>query len=154
MRVYLVQHGDAVPESVDEKKPLSQKGRRDVLRLAAACKAAGISAEEALHSGKRRAAESAELLAEALKIPAKAVAGMDPLDPVRVFAEEVGAWTEDKIVVGHLPFLERLAALLVAGREDPPVVSFQRGGMVCLERLERTWCVLWTALPNQPHMEP
>ncbi len=58
------------------------------------------------------------------------------------------------VVVGHLPFLERLAALLLAGREDPPVLAFQRGGMACLERRGAPhggWCILWTAFPDQVH---
>jgi phosphohistidine phosphatase len=103
-----------------------------------------------IHSGKLRAAQSAEMLAEELGIPVHAFAGLDPLNPVRPFAGEIDSWTADRIVVGHLPFLERLAAFLVAGREEPPVVTFQRGGMVCLEKREDFWCILWTFLPSQP----
>ena len=29
MRLYLVQHGDAIPEQVDPERPLSAEGRRD-----------------------------------------------------------------------------------------------------------------------------
>ena len=34
MRVYLVQHGDAVPKEVDPDRPLSDTGRQDIERLA------------------------------------------------------------------------------------------------------------------------
>ena len=30
MRLYLVQHGDAIPERVDPERPLSAEGRRNV----------------------------------------------------------------------------------------------------------------------------
>jgi phosphohistidine phosphatase len=150
MKLYLVQHGDAVPETVDHEKPLSPKGSTDVERLARACKDYDVSAAEILHSGKKRAAQTAEVLATTLAIPVRASTGLDPLDPVKPFAEDCDGKTEDRIVVGHLPFLERLAALLVTGSEEPPVVAFQRGGMVCLEKRARNWCIQWTALPEQP----
>ena len=152
MRLLLVQHGDSVPESVDPAKPLSEAGRRDVTSLARACLAAGIQAHEILHSGKLRARQSAEIIGEALSIPCRPCAGLDPLDPVRPFAEGCAEWEESRIIVGHLPFLERLAAWLVAQREEPPVVVFQRGGMVCLEKRAPTeWRILWTFFPQQPH---
>src|SRR5688572_29245639 len=34
MRLYLVQHGEAVPEQVDPQRPLSEAGRRDVQAMA------------------------------------------------------------------------------------------------------------------------
>ncbi len=152
MILYLVQHGDSVAESVDQAKPLSPKGRKDMRALAAACKRFGVSARHIIHSGKTRAAESAEILGQELGIPVRAAAGLDPLDPAGVFASECQGWEEPVIVAGHLPFLERLAALLVAGREEPPVAIFQRGGMICLEKRGGSWVILWTALPEQPHI--
>ncbi|NIN53050.1 MAG: phosphohistidine phosphatase SixA, partial [Nitrososphaeria archaeon] len=35
-------------------------------------------------------------------------------------------------IVGHLPFLDKLASLLVAGVEDANVVAFQNSGIVKL----------------------
>ncbi|MCK4450112.1 MAG: hypothetical protein KAX26_05930 [Anaerolineae bacterium] len=39
-----------------------------------------------------------------------------------------------KVLVGHLPFLDRLASLLVTGDADHSIVRFQMGGIVCLVR--------------------
>lgn len=72
------------------------------------------------------------------------------MDPVRPFQAEIGSWTEGRIVVGHNPFLERLTAVLMTGVEDPPILIFQRGGMACLELLDDSWRLLWTAFPEQP----
>ena len=151
MRLYLVQHADAVDASVDPERPLSPKGGRDARTLAEACARYRLQAVEVIHSGKARARETAETLAEALNLPVKAEAGLDPLDPVEPFARECAA-RRSTIVVGHLPFLERLAAKLLTGREDPPVLAFQRGGMTCLERRADAWCLLWTAFPDQVHL--
>ena len=153
-----MQHGEAVNASEDAAKTLSPKGRRDVRALADACARYRIEAVEVIHSGKARARQTAELLAEALNLSARASAGLDPLDPVRPFADECASM-HSTVVVAHLPFLERLAALLLAGREEPPVLAFQRGGMACLERRGApepsapfgAWCILWTAYPDQVH---
>jgi phosphohistidine phosphatase len=149
MVVYLVQHGAAVDEAVDPTRPLSPGGRADVQGLARGC-AGRISAGEILHSGKLRAAQTAEILASALGAPVRAVKGLNPMDSPAPFAETLRERNDDTIVVGHLPFMERLAALLVTGREDPPVVAFQRGGMVCLGEGVGFWRILWTLFPDQP----
>ncbi len=151
MRLLLVQHGEAVADAVDPRKPLSIEGERDVRALAAACHRFGIRAHDIVHSGVLRAEQTAAILGEALSLPVRAAAGLEPLDPVKPFAGQCEEWTDDRIIVGHLPFLGRLATLLLADREDPSAVAFQRGGMVCLERgSPREWCLLWTCFPRQP----
>jgi phosphohistidine phosphatase len=158
MRLYLVQHADALQASVDPEKPLSPGGRKTARSLAEACARYPLEAAEVIHSGKARARETAEAIGEACTLSIRAAAGLDPLDPVQPFASECLSM-HSTIVVGHLPFLERLAALLLAGREDPPVLAFQRGGMVCLERRGipdaatpfGAWCLLWTAFHDQVH---
>jgi phosphohistidine phosphatase len=159
MRLYLVQHGEARNGGSDAEKTLAPKGLADVKALAAACERHRLEASGVIHSGKARARQTAELLGEALNLPVRAEAGLDPLDPPLPFAERCLSMPST-VVVGHQPFLERLASLLLAGREEPPVLAFQRGGMACLERRgapERgaphgAWCVLWTAYPDQVHI--
>ncbi len=178
MRLYLVQHGEAVvglsaipglgrpqtsvsgSEAIDRERPLSPKGLRDAATLAAACKPLGLGAAEVMHSGKLRARQTAEALAEGLGLPVRQVAGIDPLSPVRPFALDCASRASAVIVVGHLPFMERLASLLVTGREEPPIVVFQNAGMLCLELSAPpsarspggVWRILWTAFPVQPRM--
>ncbi|MCX7031055.1 MAG: phosphohistidine phosphatase SixA [Spirochaetes bacterium] len=132
--------------------------RKTARSLAESCARYQLEATEVIHSGKARAQETAEAIGEACTLSIRAAAGLDPLDPVQPFARECLAM-HSTIVVGHLPFLERLAALLLAGREDPPVLAFQHGGMICLERRGApeagtpvgAWCLLWTAFPDQVH---
>jgi phosphohistidine phosphatase len=149
--LYLVQHGEAAAEAVDARKPLSPQGLRDVRALAAACRQFSLRARDIIHSGKLRAEQTAGILAESLALPVRAVAGLDPLDPAKPVAHQCEEWTDDRIIVGHMPFLGRLATLLLADREDPPAVTFQRGGMICLEKHgPREWSLLWTCFPRQP----
>jgi phosphohistidine phosphatase len=54
MIVYLVRHGDAVPEQVDSARPLSAKGRAEVEATAKELLAEGAKVDEIWHSGKLR----------------------------------------------------------------------------------------------------
>jgi phosphohistidine phosphatase len=54
------------------------------------------------------------------------------------------------MLVGHLPFMERLAALLVTGSQEQPVIAFQNSGIVCLNREEFSpkWVIRWALVPK------
>lgn len=52
------------------------------------------------------------------------------------------------MLVGHMPFLARLAGLLVAGNPETEVVRFQNGGIVCLEGEGGRWRVRWAVVPD------
>lgn len=151
MRLYLVQHGEAKSKDVDPGRPLTEKGARDVEKVAAFLKPLGLSVGAVRQSGKARAAETAEILARSLAVKEGVVerAGLAPNDPVVPVKEEIARAAGDLMIVGHLPFLGKLAALLVAGAESADVVSFRNGGVVCLERGRGgSWSVLWAVTPE------
>jgi len=136
MTLYLVQHGEALSKEQDPERRLSPAGIATVQRIAERAAARGLSVETIVHSGKARAAQTAELFAARLH-PAggvMAVSGLAPNDDPTPFA--AGLTGEDRMVVGHLPFLERLAALLVAGRTEPPVCRFRNAWVFVLEPRE------------------
>lgn len=68
MRLYLVQHGEAKKEEEDPLRPLSERGREDVQRVAKYVEKLDIKASIIFHSGKLRAKQTAEILAEKLNI--------------------------------------------------------------------------------------
>ena len=136
MRIYLTQHGLAVPKDVDPDRPLGEQGREDVRRLAELLRNAGIQVGQVLHSGKTRAEHTAAILAEAL-LPEgqpEAHAGLGPNDPIEKVSPETAFWSVDTLIVGHLPYLGRLASLLLASDPDRPLLAFQPGSMACLEK--------------------
>jgi phosphohistidine phosphatase len=150
MNLYLVQHGEAKPEREDPERPLADRGRDDIVRLGKLLARAGVRVSEIRHSGKRRAHETAQILAKALQ-PAGGVvleAGLAPKDPVESIAREVSSLNEDIMLVGHLPHLGRLATvLLLAGRHEPPVVRFVPGTLARLDRSDG-WSVGWLVPPE------
>ncbi len=151
MRLFLVQHGDAVSKAVDPDRPLSDGGRQDVERLAAFLAGRGIGAARVLHSGKTRARQTAEILAAAAApgIRIEAAPGLDPNDPTAPMAEAVSGWASDTLVVGHLPFMDRLVARLVGGPETGGVTGFRPGSLVCLEPADAgTWTIAWMIRPE------
>jgi phosphohistidine phosphatase len=142
MTIYLVQHGEAVPEQIDPERPLSGHGAEDIERLAGFLAHQGVSVNRVLHSGKTRARQTAEMLATAV-LPegdSEAVEGLKPRDPAAQFARELDRHAGDLLVVSHLPFLSKLAAQMISDRDDPPCLSFTPGTLVSLEpRPEGGW---------------
>ena len=151
MRLYLVQHGEAKREEEDPSRPLTDRGREEVRRVAEYAARIGVKVDRIIHSGKLRAAQTAEIMAEALKPPkgVERADGLDPLADPKIWAERLREVGEDLMIVGHLPHLSRLASLLLTGREDLEPVKFRMGGVVCLERDEAgKWSVLWAIRPE------
>ena len=107
MRLYLVQHGDALSKQADPQRPLSEAGRRQVAAMGRLLASAGIRPTRVVHSGKRRAQETAELLAAACAAEeaAAAMAGLGPKDPGGAARPRPRGWATDTMLVGHLPFL-------------------------------------------------
>lgn len=148
--LYLVQHGAALPKERNPSRPLSDIGRREVEAVARCLAAAGVGAARVVHSGKARAAETATILAAAIADGvAEAMPGLAPNDAVAPVADAARAWSQATMLVGHLPFLSRLAADLVAGREEPPIVAFRPGAVLCLERTDTgDRAIAWMLTPE------
>jgi phosphohistidine phosphatase len=149
MALYLVQHGKAAPADIDPERGLSPEGRAEVERIADVAKGYEVRVTDILHSGKKRARQTAEIFADRLGAGINAMDGMDPNDDVVAFAGRVSA-PEDRMFVGHLPFMEKLASYLIAGSTERPVFRFQNGGIVCLDSNQSTgsWVIVWTLMPH------
>lgn len=150
MRVYLVQHGAAQPKDVDPARPLTERGRQETGHVAALAARLDLGVHQIRHSGKTRAGQTAAILGEALSPAGGVVAtsGLAPLDDVRPLAKTLARESEPFMLVGHLPFLARLAGLLLTGDPDRPVVAFRNSGIVCLAREDDRWLVAWTLTPE------
>ncbi len=150
MRLYLVQHGEAKSEAEDPERPLSDRGVGSVERLARWASQLDLEVGQIRHSGKRRAEQTARILAQRLT-PAggvHAVKGLQPKDDVVPMAATLERETADVMLVGHLPFLARLVGRLVVGDADSDVVRFTNAGIVCLSRAENQWTIEWAVPPQ------
>ena len=134
MALFIAQHGESLPKQDDPQKGLSPQGRKDTARIAQVASGYGVPVAEICHSGKQRAAQTARIFADFLKPDAgiQAIEGINPLDDVVAFADRIDM-NQNRMIVGHLPFLERLIAYLVSGQSGRPVIRLQNGGVVCLD---------------------
>jgi len=151
MALFLVQHGKSLPKEQDPDKGLSSEGTSDVERIAGVAKGYGVKVSIIKHSGKKRAQQTAEIFANALQ-PAGGVhanSGLDPLDEVTKVAGKLSS-KGDLMLVGHLPFMERLTSYLITGSSEKTVFKFQNGGIVCLDQdpENRSWFVKWALMPK------
>ena len=150
MYLYLVQHGEALPEAQDPARPLSPRGREETQRVAAYWKGVGPRPQEIWHSPKLRARQTAAILGDALEIPLKEVEGIAPLDDPRPIQARIEAEGRDLLLVSHLPFLSRLAGLLLVGDPERTLIRFQMSGVVALVRTpEQGWQVAWVMPPDR-----
>jgi phosphohistidine phosphatase len=152
MKLYLIQHGEAKSEAEDPERSLTTKGLEEVRKISKVGKALNIRPSIVYHSGKLRAKQTAEMIAGGLNIsnlPVQAVQGLNPNDDVRPWAERISKETRDLMVVGHLPFLEKLVSLLLCGDESARAVIFCYGAIVCLDQKEdKRWAVRWILTPE------
>jgi phosphohistidine phosphatase len=150
MALYLVQHGKSLSKEEDPERSLSGEGISEVEQVAANAARQNVLVSHIVHSGKKRALQTAEIYARALQ-PGKGVMetdGLAPLDDVRLITKAIKS--EDNLMaVGHLPFMERLVSYLITGSIDQPVIKFQNGGIVCLDvdPAVDSWVIKWTMFP-------
>jgi phosphohistidine phosphatase len=151
MSLFLVQHGKSLPKDVDPDQGLSDEGVAETERIASTAANYKVAINQIKHSGKTRAAKTAEIFASALKPSSgvEKVVGLKPMDDVKAFATSLDPDT-NIMLVGHLPFMERMTAYLVTGSTDSIVFKFQNSGIVCLDKNpeSESWMIIWALMPN------
>ena len=152
MRLYLARHGEANHPEMDPERGLTEQGRREVEKVASLMGKMKITVDTVWESGKKRATQTAEILASSIDAAygIERRSGLSPMDPVSPVADHLASLDSNLLIVGHLPFLERLTSYLVTGSQDKNVLKFQNGGIVCLDIDPETdsWMIKWTLMPN------
>ena len=151
MFLYLIQHAEAQREEEDPARDLTARGRIDIENVAHHLKRLNVRVKQILHSGKTRAQSTANVLAGHLKPPAgvSEASGLAALDDPEIWAGRIAKMEEDILLVGHLPHLARLSAVLMSGDKERNIINFQMGGVVRLRRMEAgQWAVDWMVVPE------
>lgn len=150
MDIYLVQHGEAKKKKGDPQRSLTDRGKADVGRVAKFTADSGIWVSQIRHSGKDRAEATASIFAEHLSPNEGStfVPGLAPMDDIEPVAEALNQESHPLLIVGHLPFLSKLASYLITGQADLSIIYFQMGGIVCLKRDAGEWAVRWIMTPD------
>ena len=148
MVIFLVQHGQCFDKVTDPKRGLSPEGQTKIIQVADQVSHAGVTVSTIYHSDKLRSQQTAELFSERLKATQiRNIVGINPADKVEEFVDHF-QFLNNSMIIGHLPFMERLTSYLITGCTEPTVVKFQNAGVVCLEKkLNPHWYVKWTIMP-------
>jgi phosphohistidine phosphatase len=142
VKIYLVRHGDAVPEEdagTDRDRWLSARGREHARILARLMREQRVEPDAILCSPLPRAVQTAELLATGLDYIGQVVAtrGLEPGAQPRVAAEILAQVGEAVLVVSHEPTISALGAFLLGRSTFPP---FRTAQCFAIEQRAPTWC--------------
>ena len=140
MRLHVMRHGpaeDRAPSGRDFDRALTPTGRDLVRRMGEVLRAAVSEPPRIFASPRRRAQETARLVAEAFRLSDAAITLRDELDgeeriPVEL-AEELAIVGPEVLLVGHQPVVEDLVRSLVE-EPRPRLLGFRTAMIVTLER--------------------
>jgi phosphohistidine phosphatase len=157
MILYIVRHGIAVdradPKSPPEpERPLTAKGVQKTRAAALGLKEFGVKPDVLITSPYVRAAQTAEIFAEALGFPTSKVRVSDALKPAAnpaEFMKELSlAKGKEVMCFGHAPHLDQLISQLVGARGV--FTELKKAGVAALERkgTQSAWRLLWMVPPK------
>ena len=151
MKLFLIQHAKALSKEVDPDRPLSAEGRAELRKTSQFLSRLNLSVDYIWHSQKTRAAQTARILSDAVNVKNQitALPGLGPNDDVDAIKDKISAADADIMIIGHLPFLPKLASLLLTGRQSANILNFKNAGVVALSCHEKShWQLDWLLTPQ------
>ena len=150
MLLFLVRHGKAEAASADgddASRALTEEGRAGVERVAKRLQKIGLNVDHVLYSPAVRAKQTAQILAPAVggELSVTRDLASPDTEPVLRHIRHAGG---NLMLVGHLPFMPRLASRLLLGSESPEILHFRTGAIACLSDDDGRWQVEWLLSPK------
>src|SRR6202030_588421 len=140
MILYIVRHGIAVdrtdPKSPPEsERPLTAKGVQKTRAAALGLRAWGAKPDVLITSPYVRAAQTAEIFAEALEFPTEKIRASEALkpggNPADAIKEISRLRAKEVMCFGHAPHLDQMIYELAGGRGA--FTSLRKAGIACFE---------------------
>ncbi len=151
MKLYLVRHGEVSNREVFSNRSLSQKGKADVFKMGKFLKGADVKIDVLWHSRKVRAVQTAQILTKIIEIDQEKVVEKEelfPTAPANNLLKQIIKENTNLMIVGHLPYLQKISSLLLVNSEYEELIKFPSGGVVCLKREGDKWYLLWEVIPE------
>jgi phosphohistidine phosphatase len=150
MELYLVRHAEADPNIPDGGggPPLTEAGFAHARRCAEFAARLGVRVAEIRHSNRLRAIQTAQEFERALGCPRREIPGLGPDDDINPLRREAAGLEQNVMVVGHLPYLSRIAGALLAQDESMPVVVFHPASLIRLDRRDDARWSLQLVIPT------
>src|SRR3954468_3367422 len=153
MRIYLVRHGDAVPEEdagSDRDRWLSPRGREAARILGRLMRESRIEPDAIVCSPLPRAVQTAELVAASIDFIGHIASWrcLEPSAQPTVAANQLARLGGSVIVVGHEPSISALGAYLLGRPSFPP---FRTAQCCAIEDGKPTWTARSDVNQVQPY---
>jgi len=166
MELYIVRHALAEPlgkgnEFSDEKRALTDDGRKRMREVVKGLKKLGVELDLILTSPLTRAIETAEILAGSKGInrnEIKQTLSLAPGAPSEQLCAEIKSQgpAESIAIVGHQPDLGNLISRLVQNAEGVVSVELKKGSICCINLTETIPSLrgdlMWLLTPRQLRM--
>lgn len=157
MILYIVRHGIAVDRAdpkapAEPERPLTAEGMKKTRSAALGLRALGVKPDAFITSPYVRAAQTAEIFAEALGYSLEKIRSSDALkpsgNPTDFLKEVVHLRAKEIMCFGHAPHLDQLISLLAGGRGV--FTELRKAGVACFERgaSDGRWDLLWMLTPK------
>ena len=133
MEIYLMQHGEAFTEDQDPERSLTRSGEDQIHSSGKALKKLGVEADLILSSPKKRARQTAEIVAGELGYSREGIAVTEVLEPLAPHEDAIAYLRRfgdrgKMLLAGHLPSLAKIASSLMSGGTDVSI-HFEMGGV-------------------------
>lgn len=151
MKLYLMRHGEALSPQVDPERGLTDNGKLNIKKVAEHLKQKAVCFEQVLHSEKKRARETAEIMTDILApgLKARSHQHISPNDDPEIILTEIYGWDKDTLIASHLPFVPNLITALTGKDTYLSAITFETGTVVCLEKNGNDWLVSWSTAPSE-----
>lgn len=152
MKLYLMRHGEALSPQADPERGLTESGKLKIEKLAKHLHQKGLKFSHIIHSKKKRALQTAEIMADHISPEIKPVLhqNITPNDDPALITDEINLWVEDTLITSHLPFVPNLITSLTGQDAYLSAISFETGTIVCLEKNDNgVWSVIWATSPSE-----
>jgi len=147
-----MRHGEALSPQVDPERGLTENGKKKIELVASHLKKEDVDFKQIIHSKKKRARETAEIMARIIspEIKPDSHPHITPNDDPEFILTELNSWDEDTLIASHLPFVPNLITLLTGQDAYLSNISYETGTVVCLEKRDiETWAVKWATSPSE-----
>lgn len=156
MRVFLMRHGIAIDRNdpdcpPDPQRALTAVGRKRTRQAALGLKWLGVAPGLVLTSPYVRTRQTAEIVAETLRLPSSAIEDTDALrpeaDPALLLPQLRRRRRFEVLCVGHLPQLDWVIARLLQASD--PVTELRKSGVAYVDWPARgQGDLVWLATPK------
>ena len=146
-----MRHCDACSAAEDPERPLTETGLADAHKLADHLQYQNCHIASTMHSGIKRAQQTAEIIAlvcgsESITAAPNYLGHNASIEETSNLANSL---VEDTLFVSHMPFIaEFVSHLITDAGASSPLVSFPPGTIVCLKRSDESWLIDWMLKPE------